>query len=210
MATTYPAEPIAVSVRRLASRAVGRDEGLLDDGQMLDLARSAIGIPVLWATMLGAFGFGFHGGPLLPAVVGTASVALFVCVLQTMTVPLMILPSRVLRALGYAEADGLAEAVLVLAAGGGLVAVNAAFAYPFSREFLLALGAASVIYGFGVSLARLPDLRLREPIAPQLVRLVIPFLPGPIWFVATAIVLDVAERFSLGRRLADLATAILA
>ena len=209
MATTYPAEPIAVSLRRLASCAVGRDEGLLDDGAMLDLARSAIGIPVLWAAMLGAFGYGFHGGPLLAAVVNTASVALFVCVLQTMTVPLMMLPPRVLRGLGYAEADGLAEAVLVLAAGGGVVAVNAAFAYPFSREFLLALGAASLIYSFGVSLARLPDLRLGEALVPQLVRLVMPFLPGPIWFVATAMVLEVAERFSLGKRVTDFVAAML-
>lgn len=209
MATTYPAEPIAVSIRRLAMRAVGRREALLDDQGVLDLARSAIGIPVLWAVMLGACGYGFHGGPLLTAVVNTVAVALFVGILQTMLVPLMVLPPRILRGLGYDEADGLTEAVLVLAAAGGVVAANAAFAYPFSREILLAIGAASVVYSFGVSAAGLADLRLKEPVVPQMARLVAPFLPGPIWFASTALVLTVADRFSLGQRLTSLAAALL-
>lgn len=209
MATTYPAEPIAVSVRRLASRAAGRREALLDEQGVLDLARSAIGIPVLWAVMLGAFGYGFGGGPLLAAVVNTVAAALFVGILQTMTVPLVALPPRILRGLGYDEADGLTEAVLVLAAAGGIVAANAAFAYPFSREILLAIGAASVLYSFGVSAAGLAELRLKEPVIPQMARLVAPFLPGPIWFAATAVVLTVADWFSLGRRLTGFAAALL-
>lgn len=209
MATTYPAEPIALSVRRLAARAVGRREALLDDQGVLDLARSAIGIPVLWAVMLGAFGYGFNGGPLLAAVVNTVAAALFVGILQTMTVPLVALPPRILRGLGYDEADGLTEAVLVLAAAGGIVAANAAFAYPFSREILLAVGAASVVYSFGVSAAGLAELRLKEPVVPQMARLVAPFLPGPIWFAATAVVLTIADWFSLGRRLTGFAAALL-
>ena len=210
MSSTYPAQPLAASVGRLARVAAGKSEPVLDDAGLLDLTRSAIGIPMLWALMLGAFGYGCMGGPLLAAVVNTTAATLFVMVVQSLTIPLVLLPARLSRVEGRREARGIAEAVLVLSAGGGIVAANAAFAYSFSREALLSIGAVAVVYGFGVSLARLPDLRLREPIAPQLVRLVIPFLPGPIWFVATAIVLDVAERFSLGRRLADLATAILA
>lgn len=209
MTTTFPAEPIAISVRRLARRAVGRDEGLLDEQGVLDLARSAIGIPVLWSAMLGAFGYGFHGGPLLATVVNTVAIALFVGVLQALIVPLMVMPARVLRSLGYRDADRLTEAVLVLAAAGGIVAANAAFAYPFSREILLAIGAASIIYSFGVSIAGLADLRIKEPVVPQMARLVAPFLPGPIWFAATALVLTIADRFSLGQRLAALSTALL-
>lgn len=209
MATTFPAEPIAASVRRLALRATGRREALLDDQGVLDLARSAIGIPVLWAVMLGAFGYGFQGGPLLGTVVNTVAVALFVGILQTMLVPLMVLPPRIMRAIGHEEAGGLTEAVLVLAAAGGIVAANAAFAYPFSREILLAIGAASLVYSFGVSLAGLADLRIEEPVLPQMARLVAPFLPGPIWFAATALVLTVADWFSLGRRLASFSAALL-
>ena len=209
MSTTYPAQPLTFSLARLARVAAGRSEPVLDDAGMLDLARSAIGIPVLWALMLVAFGFGFEGGPLLAAVVNTAAVALFVMVLQSLTVPLILLPARLLRAAGSREAGPLAEAVLVLAAGGGLVAANAAFAYPFSRECLLAVGAAAVIYGFGVSLSRLPDLRLREPLLPQLGRLTAPFLAGPIWFAATLAVLSLADAFEVGRGLTALSAALL-
>ena len=146
MSTTYPAQPLTVSLGRLARVAAGRSEPVLDDAGLLDLARSAIGIPVLWAFMLGAFGYGWEGGSLLAAAVNTTAVALFVMVLQSLTVPLVVLPARIFRALGSREAGVLAEAVLVLAAGGGLVAANAAFAYPFSKEALLAIGAASIAY----------------------------------------------------------------
>ena len=209
MSTTYPAQPLTMSLGRLARVAAGRAEPVLDEAGLLDLARSAIGIPVIWAFMLGAFGYGWAGGPLLAAVVNTTAVALFVMVLQSLTVPLVVLPARLLRAAGSREAGVLAEAVLVLAAGGGLGAANAAFACPFSREALLAIGAAALIYGFGVSLSRLPGLRLQEPVLPQLGRLTTPFLAGPVWFAATFVVLSLADAFQVGRGLTALSAALL-
>lgn len=209
MTTIYPARPLTVSVGRLVRTAAGRTEPVLDDAGLLDLARSAIGIPVLWSFMLGAFGYGFAGGSLVAAAVNTTAAALFVMTLQSLTVPLIVFPVRLLRAAGSREAGRLAEAVLVLAAGGGLVAANAALAYPFAKECLLGIGAAAVIYGFGVSLSRLPRLRPNDSVAPQLGRLTTPFLAGPIWFVATYLVLCLADVFDLGSGLTALSAALL-
>lgn len=209
MSTTYPAQPLAASVGRLARVAAGRSEPVLDDAGLLDLARSAIGIPMLWALMLGAFGYGWAGGPLLAAVVNTTAATLFVMVVQSLTIPLVLLPTWLSRVAGRREARGIAEAVLVLSAGGGIVAANATFAYSFSREALLSIGAAAVVYGFGVSLSRLAGLRPQDPVLPQLARLTTPFLACPIWLAATYVVLSVADAFRLEAGLAALSRALL-